>query len=112
MCRGEIWGAQSVLKAMEASFEAMSAANLVMRSAGYRPPEQDADPEPTVKPQGPRPLPPSTAPRPVSLTHLPDGCAVLEVGDARIDFSEREIEVLTWMLSPKVPKAPVTDWRT
>lgn len=46
------------------------------------------------------------APRPVSLTHLPDGRAILEVGDARIDFSEREIEVLTWMLVPKTNIAP------
>jgi len=47
-----------------------------------------------------------TAPRPVLLTHLPDGRAILEVGDARIDFSEREIEVLTWMLVPKTNLAP------
>ena len=53
-----------------------------------------------------------TAQRPISLTNLPDGRAILEVGDSRIDFSEREIEVLTWMLAPKVPKAPVSDWRT
>ena len=92
--------------------QAMSVADVLMRSAGYRPPEPDADPEPTVTPQGPRPLSPSTVSRPVCLTHLPDGRAILEVGDSRIDFSEREIEVLTWMLAPKVPKVPVTDWRT
>lgn len=99
-------------KAVHAAKSVSAIADLVLKSSGYRPPEPDADPEPTVKPQGPRPLPPSTAPRPVTLTHLPDGRAILEVGDSRIVFSEREIEVLTWMLSPKVPAALVSDWRT
>lgn len=99
-------------KAVHAAKTVSAIADLVLKASGYPPPESDADPEPTVTPKGPRPLPPSTAPRPVSLTHLPDGRAILEVGDARIDFAEREIEVLTWMLAPKVPKAPVSDWRT
>lgn len=47
-----------------------------------------------------------TAQRPISLTNLPDGRAILEVGDSRIDFSEREFEVLTWMLVPKTNLAP------
>lgn len=52
-----------------------------------------------------------TAQRPISLTNLPDGRAILEVGDSRIDFSEREFEVLTLMLLPNVPQAPAPEWR-
>lgn len=112
MCRGDFSGAASMHKVMRAQFDAMKVADVLMRSAGFQSPDEDAAPSMAVTPPKPRPLPPSTAPRPVSLTRLPDGRAILDVGDARIDFSEREIEVLTWMLSPKVPKAPVSDWRT
>lgn len=57
MCRGEVPGWKRVARSIQAI---STVADLVARSAGYRPPEQDADPAPAVVPTGPRPLAPTT----------------------------------------------------
>lgn len=80
-------------------------ADAVMRSAGFRPPEPDADGAACVQPTGPKPISPSTGaavePRPLSLTSLDNDRTILEVGDGRVELNGCERKVLTDMLTSK-----------